>query len=97
MLSCEPREVGDEFVTKKFSNASAGCAYHLSVQKTKAELELLREAAEVRYEVPASEPAVLTNMGIPLDEVEDLLLESAAYRQADFIGLLLSLQQGCRD
>jgi hypothetical protein len=25
---------------------------------------------------------VLTNMGIPLDEVEDLLLESAAYRQA---------------
>ena len=27
-------------------------------------------------------PAVLTNMGIPLDEVEDLLLESAAYRQA---------------
>ena len=40
------------------------------------------DPVDVRYEVPASEPAVLTNMGIPLDEVEDLLLESAAYRQA---------------
>ena len=49
---------------------------------TKAELEPLSENPEVQYEVPASEPAVLTNMGIPLDEVEDLLLGSAAYRQA---------------
>jgi Uncharacterised methyltransferase family (DUF6094) len=49
---------------------------------TKRELEPLGDTAEGRYEVPASEPAVLTNMGIPLDEVEDLLLESAAYRQA---------------
>jgi hypothetical protein len=49
---------------------------------TKSELEPLGDTAEGRYEVPASEPAVLTNMGIPLDEVEDLLPESAAYRQA---------------
>jgi hypothetical protein len=49
---------------------------------TKSELEPLGDNPEVRYEVPVSEPAVLTNMGIPLDEVEDLLLESAAYRQA---------------
>jgi hypothetical protein len=49
---------------------------------TKSELEPLGDTAEGRYEVPSSEPAVLTNMGIPLDEVEDLLLESAAYRQA---------------
>jgi len=55
---------------------------YLEVLATKAEFELLGDAAEVRYEVPASESAVLTNMGIPLDEVEDLLLESAAYRQA---------------
>ena len=48
----------------------------------RAELEPLSENPEVQYEVPASEPAVLTNMGIPLDEVEDLLLGSAAYRQA---------------
>jgi len=49
---------------------------------TKSELEPLGDTAGGRYEVPASEPAVLTNMGLPLDEVEDLLLESAAYRQA---------------
>ncbi len=55
---------------------------YLEALSTKAELEPLGDAAEVRYEVPASEPAVLSNMGIPLDEVEDLLLESAAYRQA---------------
>ena len=55
---------------------------YLEALATKADLELLGGNADVRYEVPASEPAVLTNMGIPLDEVEDLLLESAAYRQA---------------
>ena len=55
---------------------------YLEVLATKSELEPLGDTAEVRYEVPASESAVLTNMGIPLDEVEDLLLESAAYRQA---------------
>ncbi len=55
---------------------------YLEALATKAELEPLRDTADVRYEVPDSEPAELTNMGIPLDEVEDLLLESAAYRQA---------------
>jgi hypothetical protein len=54
---------------------------YLEVLATKSELEPLGDTARVRYEVPASESAVLTNMGIPLDEVEDLLLESAAYRQ----------------
>ena len=46
------------------------------------DLEPLGDTPDVRYEVPASEPVALTNMGIPLDEVEDLLLESSAYRQA---------------
>ena len=55
---------------------------HLEGMATKSELEPLGNIAEIRYQIPASEPAVLTNMGIPLDEVEDLLLESAAYRQA---------------
>jgi hypothetical protein len=55
---------------------------YLEALATKSELEPLGDTAEVRYEVPVSEPAVLTNMGIPLDEVEDLLLDSAAYRQA---------------
>jgi hypothetical protein len=49
---------------------------------TKSELEPLGDNPEVQYEVPASEPVVLTDVGIPLDDVEDLLLESAAYRQA---------------
>ncbi|HEX4783940.1 MAG TPA: DUF6094 domain-containing protein [Candidatus Sulfotelmatobacter sp.] len=55
---------------------------YLETLSTNAELEPLSDTTEIRYEVPASEPAVLTNIGIPLDEVEDLLLESAAYRQA---------------
>jgi hypothetical protein len=55
--------------------------HYLEALATKAELEPLGDTAEVRYEVPASEPVVLTHVGIPLDEVEDLLLGSAAYRQ----------------
>ena len=55
---------------------------YLEALATKVELEPLGDTAEVRYEVPASDPVVLTNTGIPLDDVEDLLLESAAYRQA---------------
>ena len=54
---------------------------YLEALATKSELEPLGDNPEVRYEVPASEPVVLTHVGIPLDEVEDLLLESAAYRQ----------------
>jgi len=54
---------------------------YLEVLATNSELEPLGDMPEVQYEVPASEPAVLTHVGIPLDEVEDLLLESAAYRQ----------------
>src|ERR1700684_3726473 len=47
---------------------------YLEALATKAEIEPLGDTAEVRYEVPSSESAVLTNIGIPLDEVEDLLL-----------------------
>ena len=55
---------------------------YLETLATRVELEPLGDTPDVRYEVPSSEPAVLTNMGIPLDEVEDLLLQSSAYRQA---------------
>jgi hypothetical protein len=55
---------------------------YLEALATKSELEPLGDNPEVLYEIPGSAPAVLTDMGIPLDEVEDLLLESAAYRQA---------------
>ena len=55
---------------------------YLEALATKSELEPLSANPEFQYEVPASEQVVLTHVGIPLDEVEDLLLESAAYRQA---------------
>ncbi len=49
---------------------------------TQKELAPLTDRAAVNYEIPSSGPAILNNTGIALDEVEDLLLESAAYRQA---------------
>lgn len=61
---------------------------------TKPDLDRLWDTPDVRYEVPASEPIVLTHAGIPLDEVEDLLFESAAYRQAS--RLLLPKQRDVR-
>jgi hypothetical protein len=54
----------------------------LEMLATKSDLDVLGEAPALRYEIPHSGPATLTNAGIPLDEVEDLLLDSAAYRQA---------------
>src|SRR5579864_9374699 len=55
---------------------------YLEALATKAELDPLCNNPEFHYEVPASKAVVLTHVGIPLDEVEDLLVESAAYRQA---------------
>ena len=55
---------------------------YLEALATKAALDPLSNNPEFQYEVPASEQVVLTHLGIPLDEVEDLLLESAGYRQA---------------
>jgi hypothetical protein len=55
---------------------------YLEMLSAKSDLEPLGDSVDVRYEIPSSDPVVLTNMGIPLDEVEDLLLESSAYRQA---------------
>ena len=37
---------------------------------------------DARYEVPASGPAQLVCRGLPLDEIEDVLPQSAAYRRA---------------
>jgi len=61
---------------------------------TKPDIEPLVETGSIRYEIPASDPVTLVHTGIPLDEVEDLLLESAAYRQAGRI--LLPKQQDVR-
>ena len=51
----------------------------LAVQE---ELPVLGDTAETCYPVPESSPAVFSNTGLPLDEVEDLLLRSSAYRQS---------------
>ena len=58
------------------------------------DLDSLVDAPNGSYEVPASGPIALTNAGLPLDELEDLLLESAAYRQAS--RLLLPKQRDVR-
>jgi hypothetical protein len=61
---------------------------------SKADLETLGDAPAVHYEIPVSSSVVFTNVGIPLDEVEDLLPESAAYRQASRV--LLPKQRDVR-
>jgi hypothetical protein len=66
----------------------------LEMLASKADLSTLTTAPTTRYEIPPSRPVVLTNTGIPLDEVEDLLLDSAAYRQASRI--LLPKQRDVR-
>lgn len=64
---------------------------HLAV---KPDLEPLGETPSIRYEIPASGPVTLVHTGVPLDEVEDLLLDSPAYRQASRI--LLPRQRDVR-
>ena len=46
------------------------------------DIAALTDVADTSYSVPASPPTALTDHGIPLDKVEDLLLQSPAYRQA---------------
>jgi SAM-dependent methyltransferase len=48
---------------------------------SEAELAALTDIPEHRYSIPESEPAVFVYKGLPLDEIEDKLLESSAYRQ----------------
>jgi len=56
---------------------------HLESLATNGEgIALLGEKPDARYEVPASGPLILTNRGLPLDELEDLLPRSTAYQQA---------------
>lgn len=66
----------------------------LEALSSKTDLQVLSSDAPSRYTVPPSGPAVLTNGGIPLDEVEDLLLDSPAYRQASRV--LLPMQRDLR-
>ena len=66
----------------------------LEMLSSKADLETLGQASARQYEIPPSGPVTLTHAGIPLDEVEDLLPDSSAYRQASRI--LLPKQRDVR-
>lgn len=66
----------------------------LEMLALKADLPILTDTPTTRYEVTPSGPVSLTNTGIPLDDVEDLLPDSAAYRQASRI--LLPRQRDVR-
>jgi SAM-dependent methyltransferase len=66
----------------------------LEMLASKPEIDILGDVAVRRYQIPSSGPAVLTNVGIPIDDVEDLLLDSAAYRQASRV--LLPKQRDVR-
>lgn len=48
---------------------------------SETELGPLTDVPEYQYRIPESEPAVFVYKGLPLDEIEDKLVESSAYRQ----------------
>ena len=58
---------------------------HLVKAATDADIAPLTDTADAVFPVPSSTSVVLTNRGLPLDQVEDLLLHSSAYRQASRI------------
>jgi hypothetical protein len=56
--------------------------YYASLARNPSQVPVLPSEPELRYAVPVSGPAQLVYRGLPLDEVEDLLPQSAAYGQA---------------
>jgi Uncharacterised methyltransferase family (DUF6094) len=55
---------------------------YLAEAATNIDIPPLTDTADPMFPVPSSAAVVLTNRGIPLDQVEDLLMHSSAYRQA---------------
>jgi 16S rRNA G966 N2-methylase RsmD len=56
--------------------------YYASLARNPSQTPVLPPEPEAQYAVPASGPAQLIYRGLPLDEIEDLLPKSSAYRQA---------------
>jgi hypothetical protein len=56
--------------------------YYASLARNPSQTPFLPSEPEAQYDVPVSGPAQLVYRGLPLDEIEDLLPQSAAYRQA---------------
>jgi SAM-dependent methyltransferase len=71
--------------TRLTDSALLECVRWLEGLALGPDLKPFTKIADFRYMVPGSEPLVMTHIGVPLDEVEDLLLDSAAYRQASRI------------
>ena len=59
--------------------------WYESVARNPAGLPILTDEPECCYPVPAGEPAKLVYRGLPLDQIEDVLPRSSAYRQASAI------------
>ena len=55
---------------------------YASLARNPLQLPVLPDQADAMYTVPESGPVQLVYRGLPLDEIEDLLPASAAYRQA---------------
>ena len=59
--------------------------YYASLTRNPSQIPVLPSEPDTQYVVPESGPAQLIYRGLPLDEIEDLLPQSAAYRQAGCI------------
>jgi hypothetical protein len=56
--------------------------YYASLARNPPQIPGRPSEPDTRYDVPVSGPVQLVYRGLPLDEIEDLLPQSAAYRQA---------------
>jgi hypothetical protein len=56
--------------------------YYASLSRNPSQIAVLPHEPEWQYKVPVSGAAQLVYRGLPLDEIEDLLPQSLAYRQA---------------
>jgi hypothetical protein len=56
--------------------------YYANLARNPSQIPALPSEPEARYDVPVSGPVQLVYRGLPMDEIEDLLPQSAAYRQA---------------
>jgi hypothetical protein len=56
--------------------------YYASLARNPSQIPALPSQPDARYDVPVSGPTQLVDRGLPLDEIEDVLPQSAAYRQA---------------
>ena len=56
--------------------------YYAGLARNPSQIPALPSEPEARYDVPVSGPVQLVYRGMPLDDIEDLLPQSAGYRQA---------------